>query len=180
MDLMETAQLLGNLGEFAAAFGVIASLIYVGTQVRQNTRTMKSASRLGLASMQSHNNYTGAIEGDLGRIVLEGIADLSSLTPIEKQRWTWWFEGYFHMIEGYYEEYLAGQFDDEVRGQLDGWIGGLMTLDSHQSWWEWERQQNRFTPRFCEYVDELIENPPDTAWKWQAASDVLGRIKADE
>ena len=32
-----TLQDLGNIGEFVAAFGVIASLIYVGFQVRQNT-----------------------------------------------------------------------------------------------------------------------------------------------
>ena len=34
MSIME----LGALGEFVAAFGVIASLIYVGFQVRQNTK----------------------------------------------------------------------------------------------------------------------------------------------
>ena len=49
MDLLTTTQLLGNIGEFVAAFGVIASLIYVGFQVRQNTTAMKA---------QIHENLT--------------------------------------------------------------------------------------------------------------------------
>lgn len=40
---------LGALGEFVGALGVVASLIYVGVQVRQNTRVVRSEMRLGLA-----------------------------------------------------------------------------------------------------------------------------------
>lgn len=44
-----TLQDIGNIGEFIAAFGVIASLIYIGFQVRQNTRAMRA---------QIHENLT--------------------------------------------------------------------------------------------------------------------------
>jgi len=53
MSIME----LGAIGEFVGAFGVIASLIYVGLQVRQNTRAMRSETRLGLANSMYHNHY---------------------------------------------------------------------------------------------------------------------------
>ena len=36
MDLMSTAQLLGNLGEFVGAIAVVATLIYLALQVRQS------------------------------------------------------------------------------------------------------------------------------------------------
>ena len=36
-----TLQDLGNIGEFIAAIGVIASLIYLAVQIRQNTRTLR-------------------------------------------------------------------------------------------------------------------------------------------
>ena len=45
MDLMDTAQLLGNFGEFVAAIGVVATLAYLAVQIRQNTRATHAASQ---------------------------------------------------------------------------------------------------------------------------------------
>ena len=38
MDLMSTAQLLGNFGEFFGAIAVVATLGYLAVQIRNNTR----------------------------------------------------------------------------------------------------------------------------------------------
>ncbi len=43
MDLMDTAQLLGNFGEFVGAFAVVATLGYLALQIRQNTRRMEES-----------------------------------------------------------------------------------------------------------------------------------------
>ena len=37
MNLMDTAQLLGNFGEFVGAIAVVATLIYLAIQIRQNS-----------------------------------------------------------------------------------------------------------------------------------------------
>jgi len=42
MDLMSTAQLLGNFGEFFGALLLVGSLAYVGVQVRQNTAVSRA------------------------------------------------------------------------------------------------------------------------------------------
>ena len=39
MTLMEAAQLLGNFGEFFGAIAVVATLLYLATQIRHSTRT---------------------------------------------------------------------------------------------------------------------------------------------
>ena len=44
MDLMSTAQLLGNFGEFVGAIAVVATLIYLSVQIRQNTKQVASTS----------------------------------------------------------------------------------------------------------------------------------------
>lgn len=56
MELMSTAQLLGNIGEFIGAILVVASLIYLAAQVRQN------ATLIGL------NSYQIVIERYAGQI----------------------------------------------------------------------------------------------------------------
>ena len=42
MDLMSTAQLLGNFGEFFGALLLVGSLLYVGAQIKQNTAATRA------------------------------------------------------------------------------------------------------------------------------------------
>ena len=46
MDHQELAQLLGNYGEFVGAITVVATLIFVGIQVRQSRIAMSENNRL--------------------------------------------------------------------------------------------------------------------------------------
>jgi hypothetical protein len=41
MTLMDTAQLLGNFGEFFGAIAVVATLGYLAVQIRQNSNQMQ-------------------------------------------------------------------------------------------------------------------------------------------
>jgi hypothetical protein len=43
MDLMSTAQLLGNFGEFVGAIAVVTTLGFLTFQIRQNTKATKAA-----------------------------------------------------------------------------------------------------------------------------------------
>ena len=56
MSFMETAQLLGNLGEFVGAIAVVLTLFYLAVQVRHggrsldaNTRSLDESRRLSMA-----------------------------------------------------------------------------------------------------------------------------------
>ena len=42
MNLIDTAQLLGNFGEFVGAIAVVATLAYLAVQIRQNTKSAKA------------------------------------------------------------------------------------------------------------------------------------------
>ena len=45
MSFMDIAQLLGNLGEFIGAIVIVATLIYLAMQVKQNTNALHAQSR---------------------------------------------------------------------------------------------------------------------------------------
>jgi hypothetical protein len=50
MNHQAFAQLLGNYGEFIGAIAVVATLIYLATQIRQNNELLRSGSRQTLVS----------------------------------------------------------------------------------------------------------------------------------
>ena len=43
MDLMTTAQLLGNFGEFFGAIAVVVTLVFLTRQIRQNTKAIQAS-----------------------------------------------------------------------------------------------------------------------------------------
>jgi hypothetical protein len=49
MDHQAFAQLLGNYGEFLGSIGVIATLIYLAIQIRQNTSVAQASTRQAIA-----------------------------------------------------------------------------------------------------------------------------------
>jgi hypothetical protein len=81
-----TLQDLGNLGEFIGAFAVIASLIYVAMQLRQNTQSLRTSSFQ--AAMQSASQDTRLLtqNAEVAALYLRGLESFSSLDPVERIR----------------------------------------------------------------------------------------------
>jgi hypothetical protein len=74
MDLMSTAQLLGNLGEFVGSIGVIATLVYLAIQVRHsaalihhNNVAMEESTKL--AKVAAIDAYSDSVSRWRGRLV---------------------------------------------------------------------------------------------------------------
>ena len=81
MTALEFSQLLGNYGEFVGAIAVVATLIYLAAQIRQNSLQLR------LNSFQiSSERYTGLIVSVLdnpARLAMfrDGLQSYSALDP---------------------------------------------------------------------------------------------------
>lgn len=84
---------IGAIAELLGAIGVIASLVYLGGQIRQNTRSVRGAtcqSLIGI-SMQTQGNL--AYDGATSEIVRRGMQDGSQLSEGEAFRFNWFMGG---------------------------------------------------------------------------------------
>jgi hypothetical protein len=61
MSIQETAQLLGNLGEFIGAIVVMITLIYLSTQLRDSNNLAQASSLQNVLNRFSDNNMATAI-----------------------------------------------------------------------------------------------------------------------
>ena len=100
MTIME----LGALGELLGAIAVIATLVYLAVQVKQNTRSIEAAQRLALA--QTYQMRSDALQGmlvqaaatDIGELIAkvteagypERLESIDELTPLERSRFRQW------------------------------------------------------------------------------------------
>ncbi len=103
MTIME----LGALGELLGAIGVIATLIYLSVQVRQNTRAMEESRRLALAQTYQmradalQEMLVTAAQSEIGAIIVKltqagypkDISALDKLDPAGRSAtgvYLWW------------------------------------------------------------------------------------------
>ena len=121
MDHQAFAQLLGNYGEFLGAIAVVATLVYLAAQIRQNTRAMEEGQRMALAE-----NYIArvnqiecssrdlALSQDLGEIVVKGRTQgISSLSPEDRSRYRSWLTAQFTRVDCQYYQLQKGLLDSE-------------------------------------------------------------------
>jgi hypothetical protein len=138
MDLMSTAQLLGNFGEFAGALAVVATLFYLALQVRHsreateaNTRAMEESRRLTLAQTYASRATSlfqanvDSANGPVGELIAKVLRDgAGALSPDEQGRlghYCWGQRTFFDSIHYQYQqgfvdsEYYESQFKSGVR-----------------------------------------------------------------
>ena len=90
MTLMETAQLLGNFGEFIGAIAVVVTLAYLATQIRQNTIAQQNSS--SLETTRSFTDWFSVVMTDpeLVRIFSAGFEeDPETLADEDRARFLW-------------------------------------------------------------------------------------------
>jgi hypothetical protein len=82
-----TIETLGNLGDFVGGLAVIASLLYLAVQIRQNTRAIRSSSYHQAAEQTWNYCLAIAQDGSLAEILARRGAG-APLTPAEQMRGT--------------------------------------------------------------------------------------------
>ena len=89
---MMSIQDWGAVGEIVGAIAVIITLIYLATQIRQNTRQMRSDGHVRVTN--SYNEIIGQLLADdhLFKIIVRGCQDWDDLTSFEQSR----FHLFFH------------------------------------------------------------------------------------
>ena len=141
MTLME----LGALGEFVGAIAVVATLVYLAVQIRQNTRAMEETKRLALAQTYQLRAEAlasmltqAATSEQLGAIIVKLVEagypdDLSvfeQLTATELglfRQWhiaqrTHWDNLFYQYQQGFLDqEYYEDEFRDRVRRLAPVW-----------------------------------------------------------
>lgn len=141
MSLIE----LGALGEFLGSIAVLATLVYLSVQLRQNTRSMNESKKLALAQTYqmradalqlmlvtaSDSRYIGPIIARLTEAGYpEDIAALDTLSNEERGRFrlwqiaqqTHWDNMFFQYQQGYIDdEYYCDAFKTRVRRLAPTW-----------------------------------------------------------
>jgi hypothetical protein len=136
MDLMNTAQLLGNFGEFVGAIGVVATLAYLAVQIRQNTRATQTSSHHAITDSINQGNVAIARDAELAQIWVSGTMDRDSLTEVERARFDMLLLAYFHVFDSLWYSANVGTGEHDLLLAEEKGFSHLMNLRGVYDWWK--------------------------------------------
>ena len=144
---------LGNIGEFAGAFAVLASLVYLALQIRQNTQAVR-------ASIQQENRksiaafYTLLTNPDIARIWRLGLQNSTSLEDNEAVSFHALLSVLFNHFEtAFHRRLLRRIHDAEGDPSRETAIRGLTPAPGVEPWWAFYGPV--YSREFRQHVEEL-------------------------
>lgn len=143
-----------DIAEVIGAFGVIAGLIFVGFQLRQNTQQLRRVETNAMNTEASPLRHSIMNNPELAELVSACVANSRRFNPVELQRldsvfWELTFI-YFQMWDRSQSKYFpAGDFERTVRA-----LGPVYASAAGRSWWRNARAA--FRPAFVTELETLI------------------------
>lgn len=131
---------LGAVAELAGAFGVIASLLYLGFHIRgQNVESRLTAGN-HMTSPWNKILADLANNGEPAELFIRAGADFASLNAVETVRYSSHMGRTFRSIEFMYTQHTEGKLDDAVWHCLQRSAEDICKLPRVKSWWQTPRQ----------------------------------------
>jgi hypothetical protein len=153
---------LGALGEFVGSIGVIATLVYLAIQIRQNTNQLHNNERAlrraeNNAIMQNWSDLRRLIMSDasFAEITVRGRTDYGSLDSVERERVGAWASEViwinYHVWQRVQESIFEPDQWDRARPNVVEVVRGPAGLAA------WERMRRRFDSAFVEDVERALK-----------------------
>lgn len=147
----------GAIGEFVGAIGVIASLLYVGVQVRQNTRSVRAATYDSL--VRSNGEWLKALiaDPDLASGFEVAVADWGNVDEVERPRTMYLITQLFRHWENAYFQYRQGTLAPAMWRTWERIILSYFHQPGLQQWWRLRRAA--YSEEFRDFLEG--STPPE-------------------
>ena len=159
MDL----ETLGNLGDFIAGIAVLATLIYLAHQVRQNTSALSTASREAIYSGYRAQN-AHLIDTDVSEAYAVGLRYFPDMPSSQKRVFTHTINDHALFFQGAFALYEAGTLPKKDYTPYLNWFSSHLVTPGGSLWW---RETRGF------YNEDLID-ALDKKFAEETLPDVLG------
>ncbi|MFL6544816.1 MAG: hypothetical protein DMF07_12630 [Verrucomicrobia bacterium] len=147
-------QMLTAIGQLAAVFFGIPSLIYFAIQIREQTRERRQAAVNALTVQWGDLTKALHENAEFTGLFLRGVHSFNDLDAISKLRFSAFQNRFFKNFEGMYYSRREGILSAELWDEIDRTMSDFLAYDGVRQWWETRRHWH--TEAFASVVDAII------------------------
>ncbi len=145
---------LSDLSQALGAAAIFASLIFVGVQIRQNTKTQKASSHHAVTDSFNAINTLIISDQKVARLWRLGMAGLETLNEDERTSFSFMALGYMRVFETLYYQYTAGTLEKKLFEAELNTLKWSVTNPGMVTWWS--TNPISLSAEFRGFIDGLI------------------------
>ena len=149
-----TIQDWGALGEMIGGLAIIVSLVYVGLQIKQNTKTTQVATSQAFTDLHGVIVMPVVCDKEFRDIYWRGLSGLSNLQGNELAAFSAWTVHTFRTWESFYYQWQASAFDDHLWSGFQIQLRDLVGYPGIRE--TWKTRTHHFSEEFQELVEQLM------------------------
>lgn len=154
-----TLEDLANIGELLGGIAVVASLIYLAIQIRQNTSSVRSATLAANTDIWT-SMLTQVASPQFNEAYLLGSSGKPDLKPHQFLQFYLINRSLFVAFENQFYQYSHGTLDAEIYlGYERSFKNQILSFPGFRVYWELTRHE--FTPEFTARLEKLIGEVSD-------------------
>ena len=150
---MDTAT-LGVIAEVVGSVAIIVSLFYLASQIRQNTRSTRSATYQSIVSHAATGAWEIIRNPDLTELLMRGATNVGDLKDGEQIRFSLLMSSWLRHYDNVYYHYRTGLVDRSQWEGFEFYLSTLVTAPGTMDWWE--KHSQAFSPEFRTLVAGLM------------------------
>jgi hypothetical protein len=135
--------------------GVIASMMFVGMEIRQNTQAVRATTTQAISDQNvtlALTTMTSDLPGVLAR--LEAGLELTELDASTSRSLDYFYQANLRITENRFRQVGLGSIQAVALGQL-GAVGSVYRTSFFQDWWL--INSDNFAPDFAEFMNERYD-----------------------
>lgn len=126
----------GAIGGVVSAIGVIVTLIYLATQIRQNTRQMRSEGHQAITDSYSVTLGQLLADNALFETIIRGCQDWESITAFQQSQCHIFFHQHLMHFRVAFQLHDKGAIDDDVYRSIEDLHIRFMANPGNRVWWK--------------------------------------------
>ena len=163
------------MSQVIAAFAVLASLLFVGVQIRQNTRSQRMVASSSLATAIAAINVPAMESPALGEALSKALPDWNSATREQRIVAHFFLFSFFKLSESVWYQRKANVFDEAQWVGWDALLRSFYHSEGVKTGW-WQHRRNAYSPEFQAYLAGTERPEAGVA----AYSDLFGHISSSD
>jgi len=145
---------LGNIGDFIGGIAVVATLLYLAVQIRQNTNALQTASRQAISASYRESNRL-RLDPQTGLAWAKGLTSYSNLPFSDRNLFSAVIVDEALFFQGAYALHESGKLDNSTYSAYLNWFSSIIATPGGSDWWE-TTARPIFTPGMITAVDQRL------------------------
>ena len=145
---------LGNIGDFVGGIGVVATLIYLAVQIRQNTRAMRMATRQEIVAGAREWNRL-LLDPQVSAAYELGLQAYPEVEAEAHARFRSVMHDLTLFMQGAFAMWESGALEDETYNAYLEFFASHLVTPGGAAWWEIAR--SIYLSRMVESIDDRLQ-----------------------